>query len=128
MNGQLMTDARICDMYSRRMRKLYTETCNTGNLADFLAFALRRRQVFIQTIPVCERLLMQQTFAAMQAQNLGIMCSAYKNMGGMINATQGHSYTVGNSFAGYGYANEMPLQGAVMISNRGIWLSGYRLR
>ncbi|KAF7546838.1 hypothetical protein G7046_g9186 [Stylonectria norvegica] len=110
--GQLDPGVRICDLYSPRMRRLYTEACVTDNLAAFLAFAKHRMEVYMATIPECERILTQQRFAANQAQMLGIMGTTYKNMGGMQDAVMGHRYTVGNAALGYGFANGWSLTGA----------------
>ncbi|KAK7418451.1 hypothetical protein QQX98_003943 [Neonectria punicea] len=104
---------RMCDLYSPRMRGLYTQACASGDLAGFLAAGEHRHQVWCETIAVCEQLLTQQRLAAMRAQTLGISGSFYKSLGGTMDATMGHSYTVGNAYAGYGHANEYVLQGHV---------------
>ncbi|KAH6886226.1 hypothetical protein B0T10DRAFT_407963 [Thelonectria olida] len=104
---------RMCDLFSPRMRALYTNACQTGDLEGFLAQGEQRHQVWVQTIAVCEQILNQQKLAAMQANMLGMQGTFYKNMGGMVDATQGHSYTVGNAYGGYGHANEWMLQGHV---------------
>ncbi|KAM0426301.1 hypothetical protein ACHAPT_008341 [Fusarium lateritium] len=104
---------KMCDLFSPRMRGLYTEACKTGDLQGLLAFAEQRHVIYTQTIMQCEQILVQQQIAAMQAQQLGIQGTFYKSMGGMQDAVMGHSYTVGNSYAGYGHANEWMLQGHV---------------
>ncbi|EGU81891.1 hypothetical protein FOPG_07797 [Fusarium oxysporum f. sp. conglutinans race 2 54008] len=102
---------RMCDIYSPRMRSLYTEACRTGDLEGLLAVAEQRHVVYTQTIMQCEQILNQQKIAAMQAQMLGTQGTFYKSMGWAQDATMGHSYTVGNSYAGYGHANEWVMQG-----------------
>ncbi|KAJ4258794.1 hypothetical protein NW762_007881 [Fusarium torreyae] len=102
---------RMCDLFSRRMRGLYTEACRTGDLQSFLAFAEQRHMIYAQTIPQCQQILNQQKLARMQAQTLGIQGSFYKNLGWTTDATMGHSYTVGNSYVGYGHENEWVAQG-----------------
>ncbi|KAG5807113.1 hypothetical protein H9Q74_008346 [Fusarium xylarioides] len=102
---------RMCDIYSPRMRGLYAEACGTGDLEGLLAIAEQRHVVYTQTIMQCEQILNQQKIAAMQAQMLGTQGTFYKSLGWTQDAAMGHSYTVGNSYAGYGHANEWVMQG-----------------
>ncbi|KAH7253568.1 uncharacterized protein BKA55DRAFT_342479 [Fusarium redolens] len=102
---------RMCDIYSPRMRGLYTEACRTGDLQGLLAIAEQRHVVYTQTIMQCEQILNQQKIAAVQAQMLGTQGTFYKSMGWSQDAVMGHNYTVGNSYAGYGHANEWVMQG-----------------
>jgi len=102
---------RMCDLFSPRMRGLYNEACQTGNLEGFLSFAEQRHMIYTQTIMQCEQILNEQKMAAMQAQMLGVQGTVYKSMGWSQDATMGHRYTVGNSYAGYGHENEFVLQG-----------------
>ncbi|KAM6520339.1 hypothetical protein FSOLCH5_005130 [Fusarium solani] len=102
---------RMCDLFSPRMRGLYTEACKTGDLEGLLAFAEQRHVIYTQTIMQCEQILVQQRLAAMKAQYLGRQGTFYKSLGWSQDAVMGHSYTVGNSYAGYGHANEWVLQG-----------------
>lgn len=111
--GELDPKTHICTLYSPRMRKLYLEACTSGDLKSYLEFANHRFQVFLQTVPQMERMLNQAKITAMQAQNAGMMGSFYKHLGGTLDATIGHSYTVGNAAVGYGYANEYMLDGAM---------------
>ncbi|KAF4459047.1 hypothetical protein FALBO_14207, partial [Fusarium albosuccineum] len=102
---------RMCDLFSPRMRALYMEACNTGDLQNFLAFAEQRHVIYTQTVMRIEQILVNQQILAMQAQSTGIQGTFYKSMGWMQDTTMGHSYTVGNSYAGYGHANEWVLKG-----------------
>ncbi|KAF9774366.1 hypothetical protein IL306_007631 [Fusarium sp. DS 682] len=102
---------RMCDLYSPRMRALYTEACKTGDLEGLLVIAEQRHVVYTQTIMQCEQILNQQKIAAMQAQMLGTQGTFYKSLGWSQDAVMGHNYTVGNSYAGYGHANEWVMQG-----------------
>ncbi|RFN48594.1 integral membrane protein [Fusarium flagelliforme] len=102
---------RMCDLFSPRMRGLYNEACQTGNLERFLSFAEQRHMIYTQTIMQCEQILNEHKMAAMQAQMLGVQGTVYKSMGWTQDATMGHRYTVGNSYAGYGHENEFVLQG-----------------
>ncbi|KAF4458087.1 hypothetical protein F53441_95 [Fusarium austroafricanum] len=102
---------RMCDLYSPRMRGLYKEACQTGDLQGFLAIAEQRHVVYTETIMQCEKILNEQKIASMQAQWLGQQGTFYKSMGWTQDATMGHRYTVGNSYAGYGHENEWVAQG-----------------
>ncbi|UPK96720.1 hypothetical protein LCI18_007655 [Fusarium solani-melongenae] len=102
---------RMCDLFSPRMRGLYTEACETGDLQGLLTFAEQRHVIYTQTIMQCEQILVQQRIAASRAQYLGMQGTFYKNLGRSQDAVMGHSYTVGNSYAGYGHANEWVMQG-----------------
>ncbi|KAL6408265.1 uncharacterized protein AUP68_08120 [Ilyonectria robusta] len=104
---------RMCDLYSPRMRSLYAQACETGDLAGFLAYGEHRHQVWCETIGVAEQMLIQQRIASMRAQQLAASGSLYKFMGGSMDVTMGHRYTVGNAYAGYGHANDFVLQGHV---------------
>ncbi|KAG5657009.1 hypothetical protein KAF25_011178 [Fusarium avenaceum] len=103
--------ARMCDLFSRRMRGLYTEACRTGDLEGFLTLAEQRHTVYSQTIMQCDQILSQQRLAAMRSQYLGMQGSFYKNLGRTHDLTVGHNYTVGNSYVGYGHANEWIAEG-----------------
>ncbi|KAI9150212.1 Reticulocyte-binding protein [Paramyrothecium foliicola] len=114
MKGGVIDKSRLCDIYSPRMRSMYTDTCEGRmTLDELLSFAHQRRLIYIQTVPECERLRDQQLMMAMQAQMLGVQGTVYKSMGYSQDAVMGHSYTVGNSYVGHGYANNFLLDGAV---------------
>ncbi|KAL6921089.1 hypothetical protein FSHL1_005061 [Fusarium sambucinum] len=102
---------RMCDLFSPRMRNLYNEACTTGDLQKFLEMAEQRHIIYTQTIMQCEQILNQQKIAAMQAQTLGTQGTFYKSMGRTHDVAVGHTYTVGNAYAGYGHENEYVLQG-----------------
>jgi hypothetical protein len=93
------------------MRGLYIEACRTGDLGGFLTLAEQRHTVYSQTIMQCEQILSQQRLAAMRSQYLGMQGSFYKNLGRTADISMGHSYTVGNSYVGYGHENEWVAQG-----------------
>lgn len=113
LRDQDITEPRICDMFSARMRSLYHGACEINDLNGFLEFARRRRQIFLQTMPECDRLLQQAKFALSQAQTLGLAAVTFSAAGNLTDTTWGHSYTVGNSVVGHGYANEQLLNAAM---------------
>ncbi|EFY85408.1 hypothetical protein J3459_008473 [Metarhizium acridum] len=113
MKGLFVEKSRICDLYSPRMRGLYTEACQNDALPALLDFAHKRRLIFLETIPHCEEILMAQFMKAQQAKMLGITGSFYKAMGGAQAAINGHDYNVGNAQVGYGWKNETEFTGAM---------------
>ncbi|KAF5024870.1 hypothetical protein F66182_3109 [Fusarium sp. NRRL 66182] len=113
LTGAREDKERMCDLFSPRMRGLYTQACETGDLQSLVAFAEQRHIIYTQTMMQCEQILQQQQMAALQANTLGIQGTFYKSMGMAVDATMGHAYTVGNAYAGYGHANEWVLQGHV---------------
>ncbi|KAL2209334.1 hypothetical protein CC79DRAFT_1332559 [Sarocladium strictum] len=113
LKGEVMEKSRLCDMYSPRMRKLYTDACQgriTGQ--QLVDLGGQRRMVYLNTMPEIDRLISQQNIKASQAVMFGNMGTFYKNMGSTQDVLMGHSYTVGNAYAGYGYVNENSLTGA----------------
>ncbi|KAI8724418.1 hypothetical protein NCS52_00011000 [Fusarium sp. LHS14.1] len=46
----------ICDLYSSRMRNLYSDACESGDLQSFLNQAAQRKQIFIQMNQTLEAL------------------------------------------------------------------------
>lgn len=111
MRDHFKEGERMCDLFSPRMRGLYTQACESGDLDTFLAMAEQRHIIYTQTIMQCEEIINQQKIAAMKSQMLGIQGSFYKNLGWSQDVTMGHNYTVGNSYVGYGHANEHVAQG-----------------
>ncbi|KAI9170701.1 hypothetical protein HJFPF1_00171 [Paramyrothecium foliicola] len=112
-NGELISEPRLCELYSPRMRGMYTEVCEgRRDLEEFLTLAENRARVYGETIPRCKFLMFKQEMALQNQQFLGLMGVMYTGIGGMQEISSGHDYTVGNSTLGYGYANENALQGA----------------
>ncbi|CAI6097311.1 unnamed protein product [Clonostachys chloroleuca] len=130
LKGDPDPKGRMCDMYSPRMRKLYMEACETGDLEGFLAIGNQRHEVWCATIAVCDRIQSDMQMAAFQANRLRSSSMFYNFLGHSVDNTIGHSYTVGNSYAGYGHANDYLLTGATMAkqaqeaSNEATNLSG----
>ncbi|KAJ4125214.1 hypothetical protein NW754_013500 [Fusarium falciforme] len=50
------SNKEICDLYSSRMRNLYSDACQSGDLQSFLNNAAQRRQIFIQMTQTLEML------------------------------------------------------------------------
>ncbi|OAQ74223.2 hypothetical protein VFPPC_01771 [Pochonia chlamydosporia 170] len=113
MKALFVEKSRICDLYSPRMRALYTEACQEDTLPALLEFAHKRRLIFLETIPQCEEILMAQFMKAQHAEMLGITGSFYKAMGGAQAAINGYDYNVGNAQVGYGWKNETEFTGAM---------------
>jgi hypothetical protein len=124
----------ICDLYSSRMRNLYTDACQSGDLQSFLNHAAQRKQIFIQMAQTLEALKsvydqenMQRKQILMQKERM--MDQDHSNRMAMLNKShtdalivnmakfrgdvQGcNGYVVGNSQMGW-YRNETSLQGVL---------------
>lgn len=111
--GVFLADWHPCDLYSARMRTLYTEACTDpdSSLVTFLTFSKQRQVIYMQTKFAAQQLQDQQNIRAQQARMAGIQGSFYKNLGWTHDTVVGHSYTVGNAAVGYGHANEWVAQG-----------------
>ncbi|KAH7311669.1 hypothetical protein B0I35DRAFT_357171 [Stachybotrys elegans] len=114
LKGDVSPKERMCDVYSPRMRRIYKEACESNDLAGLLAVGEHRHEVYCRTIIVCQNMRNQMEIQVLQAQAAGIQGSVYKSMGAVHDITMGHTYTVGNALVGYGYVNEMSLQGAML--------------
>ncbi|VUC33038.1 unnamed protein product [Clonostachys rosea] len=111
LRGALDAVGKMCDLYSPRMRKLYSEACATGDLDGLLAKASQRRDVWSATVPVIHRMELNLQQAAFQADMHRQESSFYNNLGNYVHNIVGNTYTVGNSYAGYGHMNEYLLAG-----------------
>ncbi|KAI1801979.1 hypothetical protein F4811DRAFT_427100 [Daldinia bambusicola] len=115
LKNTLLETSAMCEMYSPRMRNLYTK-CSEASPCDpteLLTFSAQRRLVWNQTIPQIRMMLFQAKMALNQQKMLNITSSHYNNMGMMQAATYGNTYTYGAPGVGYGYANQNLLQGAI---------------
>ncbi|CAI6090847.1 unnamed protein product [Clonostachys chloroleuca] len=111
LKGSLDPVGKMCDLYSPRMRKLYSDACATGDLDGLLAKASQRRDVWSATVPVIHRMELNLQEAAFQADMHRQESTFYNNLGHYVHNIVGNTYTVGNSYAGYGHANEYLLTG-----------------
>lgn len=60
LRGEVVKDASLmCEMYSPRMRGLYTEACARGDVKGLLAAAAARRKVFAETVPVIRETVLE---------------------------------------------------------------------
>ena len=116
LRPQILADARICDMYSPRMRALYTEACRAPatNLPALLRYSAERRSVYFQTIPICRNMLQQARFTAQMAGMARLQSVALTGVGNLleISSNHHHTYTYGQAGVGYGFDNMQQLQGA----------------
>ncbi|EEY18960.1 conserved hypothetical protein [Verticillium alfalfae VaMs.102] len=115
LQGVVREGHTMCEMYSPRMRRLYAEACaqSPPNAANLLAISAERRTIYIKTMMVCRRMLIQQQIQALQAQTLGIQGSFYTNMGHMQSITTPSPWEYSMAGVGYGFANQNELTGAI---------------
>lgn len=105
MKGHHVAESRVCDLYSPRMRQLYKEACQNQDLASFLSFARRRREIYVQTVPEMNRMLASAKHALGQAQTLGLAAVTF-SAAGNLNSTN-------FNYVGYGYGNAQLAQAAM---------------
>ncbi|KAI0534471.1 hypothetical protein GGR58DRAFT_482800 [Xylaria digitata] len=109
-----LTENRMCEMYSPRMRKLYTRcgSTNPPSLQPLLDYSAQRRQVHLETVPQIRMILFQQRMALEQQKMLNTMSSHYKMAGLLEQTMYGTPYLYSASGVGSGFANMSALQGA----------------
>ncbi|KAI0405165.1 hypothetical protein F4802DRAFT_615118 [Xylaria palmicola] len=120
-HDSLSVENTICDMYSKRMRALYTE-CGNANPPDpkpLLEYSVQRMNVYLQTVPQIRMIIAQQRMALEQHNILNAVSSHYKVAGqleqitGQLEpVTYGTPYTYSAPGVGHGFANMNALQGA----------------
>ncbi|KAI0968096.1 hypothetical protein F4678DRAFT_202179 [Xylaria arbuscula] len=109
-----VAESRMCEMYSPRMRKLYTEcgSKNPPDLEPLLEYSVERRQIYAETIPKIRTILSQQRMALHQQKFLNTMSSHHMVAGQLDQITYGMPYTYSAPGIGAGFANLNALQGA----------------
>ncbi|KAM0332019.1 hypothetical protein ACHAQA_002285 [Verticillium albo-atrum] len=115
LQGVRREQSTMCEMYSPKMRRLYKEVCaqSPPNVAALLAASAQRRAVYIQTMMVCRRMLVQQQIKALQAQTLGIQGSFYTHMGQQQSILMPSPYEYSMAGVGYGFSTQHELTGAI---------------
>ncbi|KAI3328761.1 hypothetical protein F4824DRAFT_390642 [Ustulina deusta] len=90
-----VAENRMCEMYSARMRKLYTERGSTSppNVQPLLEYSARRRQVYVETVPKIRTILSQQRMALHQQKFPNTMGSNYAAAGQLDQITYGQQAT-----------------------------------
>ncbi|KAI3324450.1 hypothetical protein HD806DRAFT_522230 [Xylariaceae sp. AK1471] len=109
-----LAGSTLCDMYSPRMRALYTEcaSVNPPDLKRLLEYSVQRQAVYNETMPTVRMILNQQLMALKQQQILNAT-SAYYSMAGLRQETMfGHTHRYSALGIGSGFANMQLLQAA----------------
>ncbi|OJJ46405.1 hypothetical protein ASPZODRAFT_151960 [Penicilliopsis zonata CBS 506.65] len=112
--GVVLPDGACCDLYSPRMRQLWMQACNTGDLASFTAAAQHRTSVYAQTVPHMQELLAMARMRLAQKQTLlfsSVMLQGANNIVEASRAPRTQTTTYGNSQVGY-HATPAGAQGA----------------
>ncbi|CAK7230214.1 hypothetical protein SBRCBS47491_007511 [Sporothrix bragantina] len=115
MRPQILGEARICDMYSPRMRALYLEACKSPatGLQKLLNYSAQRRLVYFETMPTCRNIVVQQKLTAQMAGMARLQSVAYTGAGNLLEISSNHhDHTYGQAGVGYGFDNMQQLQGA----------------
>ncbi|KAK9438697.1 integral membrane protein [Metarhizium brunneum] len=126
VRGELDQRAQICQVWSPRMRGLWTEACAAGEpgsgasderVAAFRAFGDKRLQVYLQTVPRIKFLRDMKEMRMMNAMHQGQLSLMYSGMNSMAvlsGTTDGNLH--GNSSLGW-YETENGATGAQMFNN-----------
>ncbi|CAK7562620.1 MAG: hypothetical protein SEPTF4163_000468 [Sporothrix epigloea] len=115
LRPQILGEARICDMYSPRMRGLYTEACKSPatGLPALLSYSAQRRFIYFQTMPACRNIVLQQKLTANMANMARLQSVAYTGAGNLLSVSSNHhDHTYGQAGVGYGFDNMQQLTGA----------------
>ncbi|OAA58502.1 hypothetical protein SPI_06575 [Niveomyces insectorum RCEF 264] len=115
LRGVALPTAQICDMYSPRMRGLYTEACarRPPDASALRAYAAKRRAVYWQTMPLCRLMLAQQQFLATQANLSHMQSVVFTGFGNLEAITNDQTVTYSHSELGGGeFHNYLQVEGA----------------
>ncbi|KAJ2985288.1 hypothetical protein NUW58_g5619 [Xylaria curta] len=114
LHDTLLADHVMCEMYSKRMRTLYTEcgSASPPNIKPLLEYSAQRRRVYIETVPQIRMIIAQQRMALEQQKFLNVTSSHYMVAGQLEQMTYGTPYLYSASGVGSGFANMNALQGA----------------
>ncbi|OHW98668.1 integral membrane protein [Colletotrichum incanum] len=120
-DNHLVTDRRMCCMYSPRMRQKWTEACEKGNAEELVEFSRLRHGVYVQTVLQVRMLRQMQELQMMNAMHAGMMSITYQGIESMrvvSGTTDGYEH--GNSTLGW-HATE---EGATSAAFRNQMQSG----
>ncbi|KAH8164143.1 hypothetical protein CIB48_g4118 [Xylaria polymorpha] len=114
LHDALLANKSICEMYSKRMRTLYTEcgNINPPNPKPLLDYSAQRRQVYMETVPQARMIMSQQKMAQQKQKMLNLTSSHYTRLGHSQEMTYGSAYKYSAPGVSSGFANSNSLQGA----------------
>ncbi|KAK1962495.1 hypothetical protein LY78DRAFT_643035 [Colletotrichum sublineola] len=70
-NGRLVPGARMCCMYSPRMRQKWTEACEAGDAGELVRFSRTRLRMYAQTVVQIRRLRTVHEMQVLESVNAG---------------------------------------------------------
>ena len=115
IHGATFTDAITCDIYSPRMRAIWAQACEMGNLDHFSAAAKHRAEVYFRTKAA------MRTINETIGSQLELKCSLLANAATLnsialtARSVRGHStYSYGNLEVGYGYGSPEEVEAAAL--------------
>lgn len=107
-----------CDLYSPRMRGLWTEACAKGDMSAFVAFAKHRAQIYAQTVPAMQQMLAMAKMRMEQQQTLMLSSVMLQGADNVVGASRpvGMGYDLyGNGNVGFHYATPAGATGAAQF-------------
>ncbi|OAA37184.1 integral membrane protein [Metarhizium rileyi] len=126
IKGDFDQRAQICQVWSPRMRGMWTEACNAGEhgssasneqVEAFRAFGAKRLQIYLETVPrirFIKQMREMKMMNAMHQGQLSLMYSGMNSMAVLSDTVDGNAH--GNSSLGW-YETEHGATGAQMFNN-----------
>ncbi|KAK4458378.1 hypothetical protein QBC42DRAFT_210433 [Cladorrhinum samala] len=104
-HAHFLADNNMCCLYSTRMRGMYKEACETGDIDTFLAFCAKRLEIYQKTVPriMVLRLEIQNDYSMWMAQSVFAQGQRIANSISVISGTDRvyRSGATGNIYASY---------------------------
>ncbi|OLN96300.1 hypothetical protein CCHL11_04503 [Colletotrichum chlorophyti] len=107
LKGDVISDSLMCEMYSPRMRSLYTEACarSPPNSSELLQVSKARRTVYFETVPVLRQMIIEDELALGRQRKRAV--SQIHN----VTRQSPDAYTTPG--VGLGFSNHFELQGGL---------------
>ena len=107
LKDKFMSHNVLCEMYSPRMRKIFEETAAADpiDLKPMLEFSLRRRQVYVETMPQARMILFQAQMNSQKQVVLNAQSNFHHTMGLQDDLFYGSTHTWSAAGVGSGFAN-----------------------
>ncbi|KAL0938538.1 uncharacterized protein CTRU02_205148 [Colletotrichum truncatum] len=112
LKGETVPGSLMCEMYSPRMRSLYTEACERSppSPANLLKASKARRAVYFETVPVIRQMILEAQAALGHQRRIS---SASRAMGQIQDISMKSSFVYDLAGAGNGSANTYGIKGAL---------------
>ncbi|GKT40455.1 uncharacterized protein ColSpa_00636 [Colletotrichum spaethianum] len=115
LKGDIVPTSLMCEMYSPRMRSLYSEACarSPPDASELLEVSKARRAVYVETVPTIREMIMEAQVALGQQRMLNVMGSTNRAMGQIQDTTRQSLGVCNMPGVGFGFSNHFEMQGAL---------------